>query len=156
VLCKIRGVVKKLLQLQSTCFSAAQIRVPLLQPAKVDQMQALELGTNSCEWSVGCCSLSKAPRHTAAPDLYFTERLYHHLLYCDKQVAKQEPKLRPTCCNGLLPLMGGDSQWPIRGPAAALLGMLQLRVVDPVRAKAALRIVFPPAAVLPTSDLPGA
>lgn len=52
--------------------------------------------------------------------------------------------------------MGGDSQWPIRGPAAALLGMLQLRVVEPVRAKAALCTVFPPAGVLPTSDLPGA
>ncbi len=64
--------------------------------------------------------------------------------------------LRPTCCNGLLPLMGGDSQWPIKGPAAALLGMLQLRVVDPVRAKATLCTVFPPVAFLPTSDLPGA
>ncbi len=95
-------------------------------------------------------------RQTAAHDVYTFKRLCHHLLFCDKQTGHEEPKLRPTCCKGLLPLMGGDSQWPIRGPAAALLGMLQLRVVEPVRAKAALRIVFPPAALLPSSLLPGA
>ena len=33
---------------------------------------------------------------TAAHDQYFAERLYHHLLYCDKQVTQQEPRCPET------------------------------------------------------------
>lgn len=128
--------------------------VLLLQPDKDNHMQALELGTNSSKWSVGCGSVNRqVAAHDDAPMNACT------IICCivtNRLASKNLDALRPTCCNGLLPLMGGDSQWPIRGAAAALLAMLQLRVVDPVRAKGTLCTVFPPAAVLPTSDLPGA
>ena len=55
-----------------------------------------------------------------------------------------------------MPLTGGDSQWPLRAPPAALPAMLELSVQEPVRTKA-LRCPVLPAAAFPLSwHWPGA
>jgi hypothetical protein len=158
VVCRFRRVIKHCCNYRSIRSSAAQLGFCYCNQPKTTTCKLLSLAQtlDPAKCLLVAVQSVRHNRQTAAHDEYTIECLYHHLLLCNKQAAQQEPKLRPTCCTGLLPLIEGDSQWPIKGPAAALLGMLQLRVVEPVRAKATLCTVFPPAAFLPTSDSPGA